>query len=134
MDYKASLEEIEEAIEELRELNKDIPIVVEGAKDVEALHSLGINGRIITIYHGIEIANFCDSIAKEYKEIIILTDWDKKGWQLCKKIVRNLKGRTKCNTDFHKIFAKNTLVKDIEGMPSFIKSMKKKVNSGRKNK
>ena len=127
MDYKASLEKIENAIEKLKELNKDIPILVEGIKDVEALHSLGVNGKIMTIYKGMEIANLCDFIAARYKEIIILTDWDKKGWQLCRKIVKNLKGRTKCNTDFHKIFAENTIVKDIEGMPSFIEKMKEKL-------
>ncbi|MCD6473935.1 MAG: toprim domain-containing protein [Thermoplasmata archaeon] len=129
MDYEASLKKIESAIEELKELNKTIPIIVEGPKDVEALHSLGINGKIITIYKGMEIANFCDFIAANYKEIIILTDWDKQGWRLCKKLVKNLKGRTKCNTDFHKLFAENTIVKDIEGMPSSIERMKEKLGN-----
>ena len=129
MDYEASLKKIENAIEELKELNKTIPIIVEGPKDVEALHSMGIDGEIITIYKGMEIANFCDFIAANYKEIIILTDWDKQGWRLCKKLVKNLKGRTKCNTDFHKLFAENTIVKDIEGMPSSIERMKEKLGN-----
>jgi len=127
MDYKAALQKIENAIEELKELNKRIPIIVEGPKDVEALHSMGINGEIITIYRGMEIANFSDFIASQYKEVIILTDWDSKGWQLCKKLVKNLKGRTKCNTDYHKLFAENTIVKDIEGMPSSMEKMRKKI-------
>jgi len=131
MDYKAALEKLERALEELRELNKEIPIIVEGSKDVEALNSMGINGEIITLYQGMEIANFCDFIASMYKEVIILTDWDKKGWQLCKKLVKNLKGRTKCNTDFHKIFAENTTVKDIEGMPSSMEKMRKKLSKSR---
>ena len=37
MDYKKSLEEIDKALNELREENKNIPIVVEGAKDKKAL-------------------------------------------------------------------------------------------------
>ena len=78
-----------------------------------------------------EIANFCDFIAANYKEIIILTDWDKQGWRLCKKLVKNLKGRTKCNTDFHKLFAENTIVKDIEGMPSSIERMKEKLGNSK---
>ncbi len=131
MDYEASLKKIENAIEELKELNKTIPIIVEGPKDVEALHSMGIDGEIITIYKGMEIANFCDFIAANYKEIIILTDWDKQGWRLCKKLVKNLKGRTKCNTDFHKLFAENTIVKDIEGMPSSIERMKEKLGNSK---
>lgn len=131
MDYEASLKKIENAIEELKELNKTIPIIVEGPKDVEALHSMGIDGEIITIYKGMEIANFCDFIAANYKEIIILTDWDRQGWRLCKKLVKNLKGRTKCNTDFHKLFAENTIVKDIEGMPSSIERMKEKLGNSK---
>ncbi len=127
MDYKESLKQMEVAIEKLRELNKEIPILVEGTKDVEALHELGMEGEIITIYHGIEIANLCDNIAAKFNEIIILTDWDRRGWQLCKKIVKNLKGRTKCNTEFHKIFAEYSMVKDVEGIPSFIKKLRAKI-------
>jgi 5S rRNA maturation endonuclease (ribonuclease M5) len=74
-----------------------------------------------------EIANLCDDIAMKFDEIIILTDWDRRGWQLCKKIVKNLKGRTKCNTEFHKIFAEYSMVKDVEGIPSFIKKLKAKI-------
>ena len=128
MNHKEALEEIERAIEEIRERNKEIPIIVEGEKDVKALQSFDINGDIITIHCGKEIANLCDYIASHYKEIIILTDWDRKGWQLCKRIERNLKGRTKCITEYRLIFAKNSMVKDIESMPTFLKNLRNKIN------
>ena len=91
MDCRVALEEIEKAIEEIRDKNRNTPIIVEGEKDVRALNSLDINGDIITVHCGMEIANLCDYIASHYKEIIILTDWDRKGWQLCRKIEKNLK-------------------------------------------
>ncbi len=127
MDHRAALEEIERAIEEIREKNKETPIIVEGEKDVKALHSMDIKGVIITVHRGMEIANLCDYIAANYKEVIILTDWDRKGWQLCRKIERNLKGRTKCITEYRLIFAKNSMVKDIESMPTFLKNLRRRV-------
>ncbi len=131
MDYKAALEEIEKAIDEIRDKNRNTPIIVEGEKDVRALNSLDINGDIITVHCGMEIANLCDYIASHYKEIIILTDWDRKGWQLCRKIEKNLKGRTKCITEYRLIFAKNAMVKDIESIPTFLKNLRNKVNRRR---
>ncbi|KAA0002758.1 MAG: hypothetical protein FE048_03080 [Thermoplasmata archaeon] len=127
MDYKECLEEVEKAIQELRNLNENIPIIVEGEKDVEALRFLGIGGIILPLHSGKNIVNFCDSIALQYKEIIVLTDWDKKGWKLTKAIERNLKGRTKCITDFHLIFAKHMGVKSVEGIPSYLKKIKDKL-------
>ncbi|RLF43523.1 MAG: topoisomerase [Thermoplasmata archaeon] len=131
MDCRVALEEIEKAIEEIRDKNRNTPIIVEGEKDVRALNSLDINGDIITVHCGMEIANLCDYIASHYKEIIILTDWDRKGWQLCRKIEKNLKGRTKCITEYRLIFAKNAMVKDIESIPTFLKNLRNKVNRRR---
>ena len=42
MDYEKSLEELEKAIQELREDNKTVPIIVEGEKDREALQKLDV--------------------------------------------------------------------------------------------
>lgn len=134
MNLNEALEEIEKAIEEIKEKNKNVPILVEGEKDVMALQNLGISGKIITIHCGKEIANLCDYIASHYKEIIILTDWDRRGWRLCREIERNLEGRTKCITEYRLIFAKNSMVKDIEGIPSFLKNLKRKVKERRQKK
>lgn len=127
MDYKKSLEKLEEGIQNLDKLNNTIPIIVEGEKDIIALNTLGIQGNIIPLNSGLSISNLCDSIAKKWNEIIILTDWDRQGGRLCKRLIDNLKGRTRCNTDFRKIFAKNALVKDIEGLPKYISTLKQKV-------
>ena len=128
MDYKKSLEEIEKALIELREENKKKPVIVEGEKDIEALKKLGVTGIIISLNSGSSLIDFCDKIAREYKDIIILTDWDKKGGFLCSTIRRNLQGRVNCNTYFREIFAKNTTIRTIEGLPSFIFNLKEKLN------
>ena len=130
MDYNKSLETIEKALSELKEENKIIPIIVEGEKDIQALKKLDIIGEIFSVNAGVSITDFCDDIARRYKEIIILTDWDRKGGHICHLIKRNLSGRVKCNTYYREIFAKNTMTKTVEGLPSWInKIIDKKINS-----
>jgi len=129
MDYKKSLEEIEKALIELREENKKIPVIVEGEKDIEALEKLGIIGLIISLNSGSSLIDFCDKIAREYKEIIILTDWDKKGGFLCRNIKRNLQGRVFCNTYYREVFAKSSMIKTVEGLPSWFTTMNEKIRN-----
>lgn len=128
MDYKKSLEDLEEIIFELKEENIVIPIIVEGDKDIEALKKLGIKGEIITINKGVNLSNFCDRIANEYTNVIILTDWDKRGGKICHIIKKNLQGRIICNIKYREFFAKNTTIKTVEGLPSWIETIKKKID------
>lgn len=128
MDLRKSLEDLEEALLGLQEENKSVPILVEGDKDIEALRKLGINGTIISVNTGRSLPNFCDRLAREYKDIIILTDWDRRGGHLCHKIMKNLEGRVNCNTRYRELFAKNAMIRTVEGLPSWIKTMRKKLN------
>ena len=124
MTYENSLEELEKALQELRDENKAVPIIVEGEKDKEALRKLNVNGEIIHFNVGMSISNFCDVIAQKYKKIILLTDWDKKGGYLCTMIKKNLESRVKCNTKYRERFAKRSTIRTIEGLPSWINSLK----------
>ena len=132
MDYKKSLEDLEKAISELRDENETIPIIVEGDKDIEALRKLDLNGEIISVNTGTSLTDFCDKIAAKYKEIIILTDWDRRGGYLCHTIKKNLEGRVNCNTYYREIFAKNSMIRTIEGLPSWIETMRAKIVDGLK--
>jgi len=126
MDYKKSIEEIKKVIENLKKEDKNVPIIVEGDKDKKALRKLDIKRKIIILNKGISLTDFCDKIAKDYKEIIIFTDWDRKGGFLSHKIQKNLEGRVKCNTKYREVFAKNTMAKTVEGLPSYIKTITEK--------
>ena len=129
MDYKKSLEDIEKALSELKEENTNIPIIVEGDKDIEALRKLDINGIIISVNTGISLTDFCDQLAHKFKDIIILTDWDRRGGYLCHIIRRNLEGRVNCNIHYRGIFAKNSMIRTLEGLPSWIETIKDKLRS-----
>ncbi len=127
MDYEKSLEDLEEALANLREENKTVPIIVEGNKDIEALRKLDISGEIIRFNVGLSIPDFCDMISQKYKSIILLTDWDRKGGYLCSTIKKNLESRVVCNTRYREIFAKRSMIRTLEGLPSWIETLKQKV-------
>ena len=129
MDYEKSLENLKKALYELSEENKKIPVIVEGEKDIEALHKLGLTGKIITVNVGMSLTDFCDKIAQDYKDTIILTDWDRKGGYLCHTIIKNLEGRVKCNTYYREVFAKNSMIRTVEGLPSWIETLKEKIRN-----
>lgn len=127
MDYEKSLEDLEEALFGLREENKTVPIIVEGDKDIEALRKLDITGEIIRFNVGLSIPDFCDMISQKYKNIILLTDWDRKGGYLCSTIKKNLESRVGCNTRYREIFAKRSMIRTLEGLPSWIETLRKKI-------
>jgi len=128
MDFKKSIENLEKIIAELGEENRSIPIIVEGKKDIEALRKLDISGSIISVNAGIPLIDFCDKIAQDHTDIIILTDWDRKGGYLCRTIKRNLEGRVNCNTKYRELFAKNAMIRTLEGLPSWLETMRTKLN------
>ena len=128
MDYEQTLEELRETLDDLRELNHTIPIIVEGEKDVEALRRLNILGTIIRLNKGISISLFCDQITHKYDTVILLTDWDRKGGHLFSLLKKHLKGRVECISVFREVFAKRCTVRTVEGLPSWIETLNKKIN------
>jgi len=130
MNPEENLEELEELLGEVEEENKTSPIIVEGEKDIIALRKLGITGEILRLNTGLSIPDFCDTIAQKYKSCILLTDWDKKGGRLCSVIKKNLENRVICNVTFRGLFAKLTASRTVEGLPSWIETLRKKINVG----
>jgi 5S rRNA maturation endonuclease (ribonuclease M5) len=128
MNYHQILEDIEKILDDLRLENKTIPIIVEGDKDREALQSLNITGEIIRFNQGMSITDFCDSISKKYRKIILLTDWDKKGGFLCSIMKKNLESRVLCNVYFRECLAKKSMVRTVESLPSWIENLHIKIN------
>jgi len=132
MDLQLAFEIVQQTIEDLSKENQHIPIIVEGEKDVAALRKLNITGTIITINTGKSLIDFSDAIAREYKTVIILTDWDRKGGFLCRTLLKNLAGRVTCITIYREILSKHSMVKTIEGLPSYCLTIRNQIEQ-RKN-
>ncbi|MDX9715477.1 MAG: hypothetical protein RBT37_08620 [Dissulfurispiraceae bacterium] len=113
---------IQEALQHLYELNKRIPVVVEGIKDVKALRETGLTGEIITIHTGKSLYEFAESISTGFHKIILLTDWDEKGEQLLKAVGKETEGMWEEFSgirDLLKILCQKD-IKDIESIPSLL--------------
>ncbi len=121
------LESIEEIILELQALaDTGAIIVVEGRRDVESLRQLGINGEI-RLASQQPLLEFTEQLSKSGKKIIVLTDWDKRGGMMARKIIDDLQfyGIVP-NTDIRSrigILVRKS-IKDIESLNSYVNRMR----------
>ena len=118
-------ERLRKIIEALHEVNKNIPIIVEGNRDVSALRKLGLTGEIIILHNGKSIYDFCSDIAEKFQKVVLLLDWDKKGEDLSKALSMHLNGHWEEFSFFREIFKVNCQkeIKDIEGIPKLLRRL-----------
>jgi 5S rRNA maturation endonuclease (ribonuclease M5) len=127
MDPKQALEELEEALSDLREENETTPIIVEGEKDIAALRTLKVTGEVIRFNRGLSVSDFCDAIVRKHRKIILLTDWDRRGGRLCLQLKKNLENRIEIDVSYRSVFAKRCPCRTVEGMPTWLATLRKKV-------
>jgi 5S rRNA maturation endonuclease (ribonuclease M5) len=82
MDDEERLERLLEVIAELAESNRETPILVEGRRDIESLRRLGCMGEIHALHAGKTLHDRAEFLAGSATEVILLTDWDRKGEEL----------------------------------------------------
>ncbi|MEE9151791.1 MAG: toprim domain-containing protein [Thermoplasmata archaeon] len=134
MQKEELLEKIEVVLSELKALNADIPIIVEGESDVKTLRELGFEGEIIPINRGQSLFNFCEEIARKYPGVVILTDWDRKGGHLCRILSEDLKANdvqfnTKIRAKLAGYCKKET--KDVEGLVGCVCRLKNAIKNAK---
>jgi len=94
-------------------------IIVEGSKDKAALQKLGIKN-ILTLKG--PLYKIVDKVVDKAKECAILTDLDQEG----KKLYASLKEALECNhikinDSFRHFLFKYTTLRQIEGLPKYLK-------------
>jgi 5S rRNA maturation endonuclease (ribonuclease M5) len=127
------IEKVQLLIEKLAtDSEKGCLIIVEGQKDYRALRQLGINGKILTAKTSRK--SFLDLVSEIEKnpspQIILLLDFDRRGKELTKRLVQHLETvRIKTNADYWKelqaLIGRD--VKDIEGIPTYLQTLNKKL-------
>ncbi|WMW24086.1 toprim domain-containing protein [Methanolobus sediminis] len=121
--YEKRMEQMDKLLDELQDfVNQGSIIVVEGKRDVVALKSLGIRGEFRLATHH-SLVNFCEELAKTGKQIVILTDWDRRGNILADKLVENLHALgvnpdTRIRDLVVSLVQKE--IKDIESLPGYV--------------
>ncbi len=116
---------LREVIEALYEINKNVPIIVEGVRDVSALRKLGLIGKIITLHRGKSLYDFCSDIAERFQKVIMLLDWDKKGERLNKSLSLYLNGHWEEFSPFRELFKVHCQkeIRDIEDIPKLLRRL-----------
>jgi len=124
------LESIIDILEHLsQEVKRGVPIIVEGRKDLHALYKLNISGTVICIKNsGKILPDLLDAV--QSKNVIVLVDFDEGGITLVKIISTYLERiGVKVNLNFWRrikaLLKRN--VKDVEGLPSYLETLKKRV-------
>jgi len=121
------LEETLKVIDELEELSREMPVIVEGRRDVEALELLGVRNNIITLNKGVSLFTFCETMSRDWPSVVLLTDWDRKGGQLARRLKEAFEANdTKVNNSIRMelvILAKKD-IKDIESLPAFVRRLR----------
>jgi|WetSurMetagenome_2_1015567.scaffolds.fasta_scaffold01521_7 5S rRNA maturation endonuclease (ribonuclease M5) len=107
------------------EANKQVPVVVEGRRDAEALRKLGFTGKIITFHSGKSIYDFCEALSAQYDRVILLMDWDEPGDQLFSSLSENLCGYWEEFSSFRddiRSFCQKD-IKDIQSIPGLLERL-----------
>lgn len=115
-------ERLRDVLDDLNEINRLVPVIVEGKKDASALRKLGLVGEIITFNRGMPIYEFCEDISDRYRRVLLLMDWDPEGDSLQKKLGRELKGYWEEFSSLRKMLRIlcQKDIKDIEGIPKLL--------------
>jgi 5S rRNA maturation endonuclease (ribonuclease M5) len=121
------LEKLEELILELQDMSDTgAIIVVEGRKDVQSLRSLGIKGDI-KLSSQQPLLDFTEVLSRRGKNIVLLTDWDRKGGIVARKIIDHLHSYgIMPNTDVRARigFLVKKRIKDIESLSRYIEKLR----------
>ncbi len=118
---KLIIETIKKEIDKL--IESQILIVVEGKNDKKALKNLGLKN-VVTLstplYQVVEII--------KDKEVVILTDFDKKGKELYRKIKSDCSQRgIKINNKLRLFLMTKTQLVHIEGLDTYLRNKKRKI-------
>lgn len=130
--YRKRLERIEELLSELSEYSgRGAIIIVEGRRDILSLKRLGIEGSFeLATRHS--LFNFSEKIAELGREVIILTDWDRRGDLLAVKLSEyfknfGLRPELQIRNKLKLISQKE--IKDIESLYNYVLKLRLKTGS-----
>ncbi len=124
---------LEELIAQLAaEAAKGTPILVEGKKDADALKTLGVSGKILTLKTGGK--SFLDAVSELEQtgasEVILFLDYDKRGREGTKRLKIDLERlRIVPNVTFWQQFfgLVGREILCVEGLPSYLQTLRGKV-------
>jgi 5S rRNA maturation endonuclease (ribonuclease M5) len=120
-------ESLEELIESLVEASVEgAAIIVEGVRDERSLRDLGVEGPIVRASRrpALEVA---EEAARDYRVVVILTDWDRAGEELARKMELHLQGTgSKVDIETRERLKRMVRreIKDVESLSRFVERVR----------
>lgn len=120
---------MEKLLESLSDENVDSPIIVEGKNDRIALRKLGIGGELYVVNGRHTLFQMCEELSRKHKRVILLTDWDRKGGQICRTLSKGfaangVKTDEKLRSRLSSISSGE--IKDVESLPRLLERLRTK--------
>jgi len=121
------LEALEELIASLIDASyQGAAVIVEGRRDLQSLRALGLTGPVIMASRRSAL-DLAEDAARSYHQIILLTDWDDKGEEMCKTIERHLRSvgsrpDREMRSRLKKLVQKE--IKDVESLSQYVQRMR----------
>ena len=119
---REALEQLTLILEDLESRPEEVVILVEGKRDRGALNLLGVRGGDLQVQTSDGILGIAEDLALRHRKAIILTDWDRKGGQLCLLLKNALKANSvefEAVTRSRLVHIVSGEIKDVESLPSF---------------
>lgn len=121
------LDALEELIASLIDASyQGAAVIVEGRRDEQALRALGLPGPVIMASRRPAL-DLAEDAARSYPQIILLTDWDGKGDEMCLTIERHLRSvgsrpDREIRSRLKKLVKKE--IKDVESLSRYAERMR----------
>ncbi|MDF0590342.1 toprim domain-containing protein [Candidatus Methanocrinis natronophilus] len=101
-------------------------IIVEGERDELSLRDLGVEGPVLRAAHrpALEVA---EEAARSFKEVVVLTDWDRAGEELARKMAEYLLSsgsRVDLDTRDRLKRMVRREIKDVESLSRFVERVR----------
>lgn len=116
---------LRDLLDRLALANAEVPIIVEGKRDCEALRLLGFRGEILTLHGRGGFYDFAEDIHAAFGAVILLLDWDQKGEMLQVQIGALLKGLWEEFGQFRESLKHlcQKDIQDVQGIPSLLERL-----------
>jgi 5S rRNA maturation endonuclease (ribonuclease M5) len=116
------------------EAAKGTPVIVEGKKDIEALHALGVEGTALSAKTGGK--SFLDVVSeieqKSTSEVILLLDFDRRGKEATKRFKQNLeRAKIKPNITFWRALSAllGKEIQCVESLTAYLATLRTKIGA-----
>lgn len=132
MNPAKRLEEMEHALERLREAASGAAVLVEGRRDLAALEALGVGGVHVRLNRGLSVEARLDQMVERsemegWGQLVVLMDWDRTGGRLQRRLVDGLAGRVRLNEDVRRLLAAACHCRCVEDIPSELAALRRQV-------